>query len=88
MGLGVGLLFIRLSSVLCLIVIQIRGGERGCFSRAGLCLNKILYMLPSRMDGFGVDNFLFSESADMFLLTRGSDKKRLLKQETDNVFLR
>ena len=33
-------------------------------------------MLPSRLDGFGADNFLFfSESADMFLLTRGSNKK-------------
>ena len=34
-------------------------------------------MLPSRLDGFGSDNFLsffFSESADMFLLTRGSDQ--------------
>ena len=27
--------------------------------------------LTSRMDGFGPDNFLFSESADMFLLTKG-----------------
>ena len=32
--------------------------------------------------------FIFSESADMFLLTRGSDKKRLLKLETDNELLR
>ena len=41
MSLGVGLIF-RLSSVLCLIVIRIRGGERGRFSRAGLYSNKII----------------------------------------------
>ena len=33
-------------------------------------------------------SFIFSESADMFLLTRGGDKKRSLKLETDNELLR
>ena len=33
-------------------------------------------------------SFIFSESADMFLLTRGGDKKCLLKLETDNELLR
>ena len=45
--------------------------ELGCARTS--CFN----MLPSRLDGFGSDNFLsffFSESADMFLLTRGSDQ--------------
>ena len=44
-------------------------------------------MLPSRLEGFGVDNFLFSESVDMFLLTYAAIKKCLLKLETDKEFL-
>ena len=41
------------------------------------CARKRYFNLPSRLDGFGADNFLFSESADMFLLTRGSNEKTL-----------
>ena len=42
----------------------------------GCARTRYFNMLPSQLDGFGVDNFLsfFSESADMFLLTRGSDQ--------------
>ena len=43
----------------------------------GCARTRYFNMLPSRLDGFGADNFLsffFSESADMFLLTRGSDQ--------------
>ena len=56
--------------------------------KLGCARTRQFNMLPSRLDGFGADNFLFfSESADMFLLTRGSyKKKRLLKPETDNEF--
>ena len=55
----------------------------------GCARTRYFNMLPSRLDGFGVDNFLFfSKLADMFLLTRGSNKKkRLLKPETHNGFL-
>ena len=43
----------------------------------GCARTRYINMLPSRLDGFGADNFhsfFFSESEDMFLLTRGSDK--------------
>ena len=44
----------------------------------GCARTRYFNMLPSRLDGFGSVNFLsfffFSESADMFLLTRGSDQ--------------
>ena len=46
--------------------------------KLGCARTKYFNMLSSRLDGFRADNFLsffFSESADMFLLTRGSDKK-------------
>ena len=42
----------------------------------GCVRTRYFNMLPSQMDGFGSDNILsfFFESADMFLLTRGSDQ--------------
>ena len=42
----------------------------------GCARTRYFNMLPSQLDGFRSDNFLsfFSESADMFLLTRGSDQ--------------
>ena len=42
----------------------------------GCARTRYFNLLPSRLDGFGSGNFLsfFSESADMFLLTRGSDQ--------------
>ena len=73
-----GLLFIKLSSVFCLIRDRHPNREESVAASVvlGCARTRYFNMLPSRLDGFGSDNCLsfFSESADMFLLTRGSDQ--------------
>ena len=66
-----GLLFIKLSSVLCLIVIRTGEESVAASVELGCARTRYFNMLPSRLNGFGSDNFLsfFSEPADMFLLT-------------------
>ena len=51
--------------------------------KLGCAQTRYFNLLPSRLDGFRADNFLFSEWADMFLLTRGSDKKKTLNLTRD-----
>ena len=73
-----GLLFIKLSSVDFDPRSSSESGEESVAASVELGCARTRYfnMLPSQLDGFGSDNFLpfFSESADMFLLTRGSDQ--------------
>ena len=52
----------------------------------GCARTRYFNMLPSRLDGFGADNF--RQTFFSFADSRWRSKKRLLKPETDNEILR